>query len=418
MLGPVTYGAIKANPADPVKQLLRPISNRTANQWTEFQGNGDNQTWDELDEGVEDLEGNPIHDGDTTSWISQLGGVGTYVLSNNISPGVDPGTRVGHKLRYAIRESDVVGSDGLFIRAVMEASNPSGSIGPISVAIDGGTDYKVYEAQVPAAGMDNIQNYEEISIGLESYSPNGTRRHILSAMELEVPPPGTGFFTSLTQELKGLWGMEEDELSDRLDSSGNGLHLTPNSPLSAITGLQGNAVDLGGGTPPDHLTHTGHADFAPTGDWTYMITFYTPSVVSEAYILTAPGEQLTLFTDDNRRLRVAVPGGVYTSPNNLLPLSTWVTAFLWYEKAVHQVYLQFNSRITSNEPIRVTPPGSFTWNASQPFRLGTFRPTSVPRPFIGRIDTTALWHRILSLQERQWLYNNGTGRSVAEILAN
>lgn len=66
MLGPLTYGAIKANPADPVKQLLRPISNRTANQWTEFQGNGDNQTWDELDEGVEDLEGNPIHDGDTT----------------------------------------------------------------------------------------------------------------------------------------------------------------------------------------------------------------------------------------------------------------------------------------------------------------------------------------------------------------
>lgn len=418
MLGPVTYGAIKANPADPVKQLLRPISNRTANQWTEFQGNGDNQTWDELDEGVEDLEGNPIHDGDTTSWISQLGGVGTYVLSNNIEAGVDPGTRVGHILRYAVRESDVEGSGELVIRPVMDASNPSGSILPGWIVIDGGTTYKVYEYQVPAADMDNIQNYSEINIGLESYSPDGTRRLILSAMELEVPPPGTGFYDSLTDELKGLWGMEEDENNLRLDSSGSGLHLTPGNPISAVSGLQGNAADLTGGTPPDHFYHTGNAAFAPSGDWTYMFTVYTPSVVTESYIMTSGNEQLTLFTDDNHRVRITVPGGSYTSPNGLFPVGTWATMFLWYEKAVNQIYIQWNGRITTNELIRVTPSGTFTWNASQPFYIGAFRPATLPRPWIGQIDTTALWHRILSLQERQWLYNSGAGRSVAEILGN
>lgn len=88
---------------------------------------------------------------------------------------------------------------------------------------------------------------------------------------------------------------------------------------------------------------------------------------------------------------------------DVLALSTWYFVLIRYQRTGHVWRIQINN----GQPKEGT---NAVIASTEPFAIGG------DASFDGWIDEFTLWHRILSAEEGDWLYNDGNGRSYDEIV--
>jgi hypothetical protein len=88
--------------------------------------------------------------------------------------------------------------------------------------------------------------------------------------------------------------------------------------------------------------------------------------------------------------------------------STWYTLFAWHSATDNQIGIWVND--TSN----TTATSTGVNDSTRRFRLGATTDVG-GSGFDGLIDEVAFWRKNMTEAERDWLYNGGTGRTLAEI---
>lgn len=197
------------------------------------------------------------------------------------------------------------------------------------------------------------------------------------------------------------------------DQSGSGNHLTQavsdSQPRIVSGGIAtGNQFTIANST---RFTVTNGADLNPTGDFTLAGWVYLDGVSGVQRIFSkyggSAGWQLYM---NNTGLTFSVGDG--SSP--VFPTIGSRTSGVWYF-----CYAQYTSA---------------TRTASISVNLGTTQSTSLTNPRTdtldnlsigsttsgtnylgGRMDSWGMWHRLLTTDERDWLYNSGNGRIYTDL---
>jgi RHS repeat-associated protein len=106
------------------------------------------------------------------------------------------------------------------------------------------------------------------------------------------------------------------------------------------------------------------------------------------------------------RFRVG-PNSAYVD-SGAVTANAWHTVFAWQEAANNTINIQVD-----NGPVTTVGLSSKSTDSSNPLSIGAFPNGSTELD--GRIDEVAIYKRVLTAQERTWLYNSGQGRSYAEV---
>jgi hypothetical protein len=185
------------------------------------------------------------------------------------------------------------------------------------------------------------------------------------------------------------------KLNDLTDSSGNGNDLTNNNGVTFDTGKIGNAGVFSSGKWLGR-----NMEFNTySSDWSFSVWMYqtnTPDNINTFPLVTdnlAGHWALQCNPDGEVGFGYYVDGGLWGP----LPLNTWTHVVGSCSNGVVTLYINGVSQGS----------GSFTGtNDGNEFRLNTAFGDQV---YTGKLDAVGLWHRALTLQEIQALYNNGNG---------
>ena len=93
--------------------------------------------------------------------------------------------------------------------------------------------------------------------------------------------------------------------------------------------------------------------------------------------------------------------------------STWYFVVAWHDATANTINLQINDGTAEN-----TAHTTGVFDNTAPFRIGCLEVAGINYyPMAGLIDQVGFWKRTLTAAERTWLYNTGSGRTYAAILA-
>lgn len=196
-----------------------------------------------------------------------------------------------------------------------------------------------------------------------------------------------------------------------------GLHLTDNNTVTGADGV-GSLASQFTAASSEYLSRASQAALQ-TGDisFTYAAWVFPDSLTAlrvvmgkdgsssgqrENLLYIATAGQLAFLicrpTDDPRQAATAA-GAVATSQ--------WSFVVGWHDAAGDTV----NCEVNANGTIATTATGGAAQSASSAqFEIGRRVYGGSPIPFDGRIQRVGFWKRILSADERAWLYNGGRGR--------
>lgn len=220
---------------------------------------------------------------------------------------------------------------------------------------------------------------------------------------------------ALTTSLISFWELGEASGTTRNDSHGTN-HLSDHNGVVLNSGAA--VFTASSEQYLDHVDNTGLSvsdiDFTLAG-W----VLFTGSTAGSAYILgqwddgTNRSSILNLDTgviyyniSDN-----GTTNNYATGP--AVSVDTWYFFVCGHDAGNNQIFLQINNG-TNNTTSWTT--GAF--DSGAPFAFGAGFAAGVPYKFFnGRLDQVGFWKRMLTTDERTWLYNAGAGRSYAEIVA-
>ena len=219
--------------------------------------------------------------------------------------------------------------------------------------------------------------------------------------------PGTG-------SLEAWWDFE----ADMTDSFGAN-DLTENNSPTYVSGKIQNAVDLErdssmyGNISDNASLSFGDEDFTIT-TWVHAETLANNLAVWSKDDNT-PREHSLFYNNATDRFNFAVydSGASATtavadqlgSPST----ATWYFIACWYDASASTVDIQVNNGTSDQVGSAVTH-----WDSTSDFRIGAR--TSTPSAYYdGLIDSTNVWRKVLTADEKSWLYNSGNGRKFADI---
>lgn len=234
---------------------------------------------------------------------------------------------------------------------------------------------------------------------------------------------------SLLASLRAYWAMEETNPTDvRVDSSGNGNHLTPfpgHEPTSAagVNGATAAHFTLAntqsllkldtpslriGGLPGFTLVAWVRFDSLVFGEIHTIAGKLFQSVASGCeYLMGASGNNTSfslLVGDDLTGSGVSVSAAT----DAFAVINTWYLVIGWHDGTRH--HIQVNNGTIYDAPSDVIP-----HSLTEAFTVGSV--TNSHNWHDGRTDEVALWGKSLSADERAWLYNGGNGRTFANVQA-
>lgn len=217
-----------------------------------------------------------------------------------------------------------------------------------------------------------------------------------------------------TTELKAWWSLDEAS-GARSDSHGSN-DLTDNGSVGQAVGVVGNAASFGGN---ESLSIADNADFSiTTTDFTLAMWVRFDSYGSfphlagkwgnsgEEWFVRLKGSSSTalfsFFVIDSDvnfiELEADTPATV--------ELDTWYLITAWYNGS--NINIEVNNGVAygsaHNTGVR---------DLDGPFTLGERGTGS--GDLLGRLDEVSFWHRALTADEREWMYNNGSGRSYSDL---
>lgn len=214
---------------------------------------------------------------------------------------------------------------------------------------------------------------------------------------------------SLLSNLIGYWSLHETS-GTRYDATGLGSNLTDNNTVLQANGRVVNAGDftaanlesLSVGDSP--LLSTGNIDFTvgiwvnpkTLGSFEMMAKFSAAGQYEWDFYITGAGGTITL--------RVSSNGTALTTINssNTLSAGTWNLCFGWHDAVNDTLNVWLNGVLAS------TAYASGVFDSNSGFRIGANEGGAYMN---GYLCEAMYWKRILTEQERQWLYNNGMGRT-------
>lgn len=228
---------------------------------------------------------------------------------------------------------------------------------------------------------------------------------------------------ALKRGLIAYWPLGTGAALDLTSSVNNGLEtylLTNNATVASAVGpssnLRGGAQFNVAGSRYLSRTDSANLSVPRTGftvaAWVYLDSKPVTSMaiagkfdlLGQAEFLlqwNVSSDRLTLITsNDGTTLQLAQAG--IGSPS----LATWYYVVAWYEGS--SIYIQANNGAVSS----VGGPAAGVFDSTSPFTIGAFGAT--PAQFWdGRLAHVGLWRRVLTADERRWLYNNGNGFDLA-----
>lgn len=233
---------------------------------------------------------------------------------------------------------------------------------------------------------------------------------------------------SLLTSLRAYWALEETTPTDtRVDSSGNGNHLTPFSghePTSAAGVNGGTAAHFTqASTQSLSRTDTASLQANPAGftlaAWVYFDSLGVGDIHEIAgklfqsvaagceYYMVAGGNipNFAFFVGDD-----LTGNGVSVSAvtDAFAVVNTWYLVIGWHDGTTH--HIQVNNGAIYDAPSSVIP-----HVLDKDFTIGSV--TNSHNWHDGRTDEVALWGKSLSAAERAWLYNGGNARTFANVQA-
>lgn len=246
--------------------------------------------------------------------------------------------------------------------------------------------------------------------GRLTYLPGGPLNVQMSAW------PVSGFDKT---NLISWWSMDETS-GTRNDSHGTN-HLTDNNTVLYAAGKQGNAADLEYDNG-EYLSIANNASLA-TGDidftfacWVKFESLADGRTVAGKWQLVAGGREWTLvYESSNIRFYVSSTGSDTISlSGGAASTGIWYFYVVWHDATANTINIQINN----GTPVSASHL-SGVYNSGTPLWFGNLI-TSTGTPLAGYyhdglIDEASFWKRVLTADERTWLYNGGAGRTYADL---
>jgi hypothetical protein len=232
-------------------------------------------------------------------------------------------------------------------------------------------------------------------------------------------PRQTGKYAALRTGLVAYWPMNESAASGDVtveDWTKRGNNLTSNNTVPSVAGIQGNGREFTAANS-EWLGAAGANNdlkFADGRDWTLAGWLWTPSWVNSTFFIAndASGNREILFGLStgyaNSFSCLLCPGNAATATvaaGVSLATSTWHHFVFTYKHDIRRLRGRANN--VDNETATV-PAGSLSQSAN-PLNFGRRQFSGANAHFSGRLDEVAKWDRVLTTEEMETLWNNGSG---------
>lgn len=214
---------------------------------------------------------------------------------------------------------------------------------------------------------------------------------------------------TLNNGLVAYWKMDEVS-GTRVDSGPNGLDLTDNNTVGSATGIITNSASFVAAND-ESLTRANNALLNPGNtDFTFCLWVYpdftgfarvifakTGGAGNEQYYLRhqGGGNALEWGVSGNGTAFTTRTGGALSVAN------TWYFVCVWHDATANTINIQVNNGVAASTAFTL---GVFAGTAE--FSIG--RDTDVSNNWSGRIDEVGYWDRVLTADERAFLYASGT----------
>jgi hypothetical protein len=232
---------------------------------------------------------------------------------------------------------------------------------------------------------------------------------------------------SLLTSLISWWALNEAS-GNAVDSHGANTLTETSGTIASATGKVGNCRDFEAGDT-EYFERADNADLS-TGDIDFTIACWlqleskpaNPMEAASKFNRTENQREYTLGwlnTTDRLRFLVSSDGGNtnvgQATANNLGAPSTgvWYFVVCWHDAAANTVNIQVN-----NGTVDSTAYSLGVLDGSSAFRLGAVSDTTAALFWDGLLDEVAIWKRVLTTDEKTWLYNGDNGRSYSEVLGH
>ena len=243
--------------------------------------------------------------------------------------------------------------------------------------------------------------------GRLNYIPGGALNVQMSAW-----PAGGGIGTT---DLISWWSMDETS-GTRNDSHGTN-HLTDNNSVLYGTGKQGNAADFELSNS-EYLSVANNATLA-VGDIDFTVAFWiNPETINTVQIPASKwnfgtGERewdFRLSTTNKLGFRVSPDGSSNTIVEDTVTTvsaGSWYYVVGWHDATANTINVQVNGGTVYSLSY-----SSGVYTATSPLHFGNQYSSG---HYDGLMDEACFWKRVLTADERTWLFNSGNGRSYSEL---
>jgi len=215
------------------------------------------------------------------------------------------------------------------------------------------------------------------------------------------------------------WSLDETS-GTRADSHGSN-DLTDNNTVTYDTGKQGNAADFEDSVG-EYLSIADNADLSfgdedftigcwikiesLDGTFQYIMSKYDPPDDKREYVLLLRG------TTDKLEFNVSGNGTAVTGAEwgSAISTGTWYFVVAWHDSVNNQVGIEVNN---SSPVTEAHTAGCFDSDSS--FMIGASSKGTPDQFLDGLADEAFVFDKVLSADEREWLYNSGSGRAYADL---
>lgn len=238
-------------------------------------------------------------------------------------------------------------------------------------------------------------------------------------VSVEAEPPDT-IGDALRADCKAYWKLDETS-GNRLDSK-NSHHLVPVGSVSQAAGKVGNAAGFDGELAytedQQYLVAPSHTDLAG-GDsnsftiagWIYVTNFDfdAPCLLSKA------GDDTTeyLIITSVQKPQFTISGGVATDALSTIVMDAgvWYFVVAWYDLSIRTSYISVNQEtpvVGSSAGVTLNAP----YDPLGTVLSGAYYEADPANFTHGRHDELGFWQRVLTADERAYLYNSGAGKTL------
>lgn len=221
----------------------------------------------------------------------------------------------------------------------------------------------------------------------------------------------------LRRGLVAYWKLTEDTTDDRIDATGRGNDLADTNAPTAVEGKIGDCnqfINASG----QALSKASNTDLKVNGtSFTIAAWVWLDSKGADRHFVTKdtgsnPNREFALFfrnSSDKMVFEVYDGAGAVNGASHLgasAATGTWHFVVGWFNAAANTAHIQLNNGTISTDSTALPANASSTATFQIGFRTGA----GVTTYMDGKIDAVGIWKRVLTADERAYLYNNGNGR--------